>query len=140
MAYLSSSGMLSRAHTAAGAACRSTNPPERGHDRLRRAKSMSSTLIQHPLCPATTRSDNLTEHERQNQARAAAAKAFKNDLLRRGEPGIVANGIPLRRPSVRFEPAPPSDSNYNQYAFLKDEQEVYVKFFLPFWSQLTSLL
>jgi len=131
MAYYSSSGMLSRAHTAAGAACGSTYPSERGHDRLRRAKSMSSTLTQHPLFPTATRSDNLTEQERQNQARAAAAAAFKNDLLRRGELGIAADGTPLRWPSVRFEPTPPSDHDYNPYAFLKDEQETYVKLPIP---------
>lgn len=100
---------------------------------------MSSTLTQHPLYPTVTRSDNLTEKEMQNQARAAAAKAFKNDLLRRGEPGIAADGTQLRRLSVRFEPTPSSDPDYNPYAFLKDEQEAYVKLFLPLQSSTNPL-
>lgn len=125
--------MLPRAHTAAGAGYGSAYPAEGGHDRLRRAKSMSSTLTQYGLCPAVTRSDNLTEQERQNQARAAAAAAFKNDLLRRSEPGIAADGTPFRRPSVHFEPTPSSVPDYNPYAFLKDEQ-AYVKFSLPLQS------
>lgn len=81
---------------------------------------MSSTLGQHLLHPNITRSDVLTEKERHMQARAAAARAFKNDLLRKGELGIAADGTPPRRPSVRFKPTPPSDLDNNPYSFLED--------------------
>lgn len=100
-----------------------SEPGPKRQRNLRRAKSMSSTVTRPFSRPTTTRSDVLTQQERQEQARAAAAKAFKNDLLRRGEPGVAHDGTPLRRQSVRFEPTPPGDPEYNRSRFFQDVYE-----------------
>ncbi|KAI5796245.1 hypothetical protein DFH27DRAFT_654047 [Peziza echinospora] len=69
---------------------------------LRRAKS-SPTATAKMLVPGTTRSDRLTPHEMQAQARAAAAQAFKNDLMRKSESN---NPRQERGQNIRFGQTP----------------------------------
>lgn len=126
--------MLSRAHESGeGSPYGGTSYLPTSEDRpqgsvkLRRAKSMLSTVTQRVQRPALTRSDTLTEQERHNQARAAAARAFKNDLLRRSESETATYSTLPRRPSVHFEHTTglPS-SNHNPYCHEKSGSELYI--------------
>ncbi|KAF8463864.1 hypothetical protein BDZ91DRAFT_849979 [Kalaharituber pfeilii] len=87
---------------------------------IRRVKSFSLSTGLPALSPAATRSDVLTLQERQAQARAAAATAFKNDLLRKSEPKTQQEVGLQHKQSVRFENSPPADPEYNPYAFVHD--------------------
>lgn len=124
--------MLARSHTTAYRDCGDNSPSDTRRDRVRRAKSTPSNLAVQQLLvlPPVTRSDRLTEEERKNQARAAAARAFKNDLLRKGEVGLPYHGpLPSRRPSVvRFKTATSSNPEYDTFTFFENEHE---RFHLP---------
>ena len=122
--------MLARSHTTA---CRDsggnslTETDLARKNMVRRAKSTPSTLVaqRQLVLPPVTRSDRLTEEERQSQARVAAARAFKNDLLRRSEVGVTHRGTPLsHRPSViRFETTTSSNPEYDAFTFFENEHE-----------------
>lgn len=111
--------MLSRANSVGYAndqsPCSHHESPTRNVGSLRRAKSISAVPL---VKTALTRSDRLTSDNMHQQAQAAASRAYTNDLRRKES---LTGQRPMQRGnSVRFEASPPSDPEYNRYAYFDD--------------------